>query len=349
MLELLKGLLVNGDFKPELVVFSDNIQYREVFDLGIPVHTLVRKYKRDPFMFIRFYRLCKHIQPDLIQSWGAMSNIYAIPATKGLRIKFINSCVADAPSQFDIWNKKHLWTKLSFLFSDLVIGNSQAGLHTYGVSAGKRKRIYNGFDFKRIQGLLPANQVRKKWGVQEGKVIGMVGAFHERKDYETFIRAAILLLEEKETLTFLAIGDGPTREKCQDLIPAIYKNQILLPGQIQDVESLIQIFDIGVLSTNSAVHGEGISNAIVEYMALAKPVVATDGGGTPEILLDEETGFLVPPESPAIMAEKIAYLLDHPAEARQMGKLGFERIKTHFSLEKMTQEYINVYKEYIIS
>ncbi len=349
MIELLKGLLASGNYRLEMVVFSKNIQYPEIFDLGIPVHTLERKNKKDPFMFLRFYRLCKRIKPDLIQSWGAMSNIYAIPTAKALKIKLLNSCIANAPTKFEYTNKKHLWTKLSFPFSDLIVGNSQAGLNVYGAPAGKSKRIFNGFDLNRVQALTSAQKVKEKLGISSGMVVGMVGAFYGRKDYKSFIQAAILLLKQGRDVTFLAIGDGPTREPCQQLIPAQFEDRILLPGQIQEVESYIQIFDIGVLSTNALLHGEGISNAIIEYMVLSKPVVATRGGGTPEIVQDGETGFLVAPQVVTEMSEKIAYLLDHPEEAQRMGQLGKERIYSQFTLSNMTKEYIKSYEELLVS
>jgi glycosyltransferase involved in cell wall biosynthesis len=300
-------------------------------------------------MFLRFYRLCKQIRPDIIQSWGAMSNIYAIPAAKALKIRLLNSCIANAPAKFEYTNKKHLWTKLSFPFSDLIIGNSQAGLKVYGAPAGKSKRIFNGFDLGRMQNLEAPQKIREKLKIRPGKVVGMVGAFYGRKDYDGFIRAGIQLLEAKREVTFIGIGDGPTLEECRAIIPERFKDRILLPGQIRQVESYIQLFDVGVLSTNARVHGEGISNAIIEYMVLGKPVVATDGGGTPEIIEHGKTGFLVAPQLPTEMAERIAYLLDHPEEARRMGALGKDRILDQFTLSRMTQEYINTYEALLTS
>ena len=112
---------------------------------------------------------------------------------------------------------------------------------------------------------------------------------------------------------------------------------------IPQIESVVQIFDVGVLSTNTKVHGEGVSNAIMEYMALGKPVVATNGGGTPEILLDGETGYLVAPFTPIVMAEKIQYLLSHPEVANHMGTIGKQRIRSQFSLSGMAESYIELY------
>lgn len=349
MIELLKGLIASGDYELEMLVFSENVQYPEIFDLGIPVHLLARKNKRDPFMFLRFYRLCKQIRPDIIQSWGAMANIYAIPAAKALGIKLLNSCIANAPKKFELTNKKHLWTKLSFPFSDLIIGNSQAGLKVYGAPARKSKRIFNGFDLQRVQHLEMPQKIREKLQIKPGKVVGMVGGFYGRKDYDSFIRAGIRLLEEQREVTFIGIGDGPTLATCRAMIPDPFKDRILLPGQIRQVESYIQLFDVGVLSTNFRVHGEGISNAIIEYMILGKPVVATDGGGTPEIVQHGETGLLVTPLQPKEMADSIAYLLDHPEEAQRMGQRGRARIHDEFTLSRMTADYIQTYEELLAS
>ncbi|MCB9290587.1 MAG: glycosyltransferase [Lewinellaceae bacterium] len=344
MVELLKGLLRHGGYEPAVAILSGKIQYEEIFDLGIPVHTIARTFSKDPRLFIRMYQLCQKTKPDLIHSWGYMSSVYVIPAAKAMGIKLINAIVANAPKKLGLSNKKYLWAKLSFPFSDLVIGNSRAGLQVYRAPAQRSQCVYNGFDFSRIPESFSAEEVRNNLNIPEGQIVGMVGAFHQRKDYSTYIRAAIQLLEEGRPVSFLAIGDGPLWKECAAMVPARFSNRIILPGLRRDVESIIQAFDVGVLATNSLVHGEGISNSILEYMALGKPVVATDGGGTPEIVENGRTGLLVSPLNPEEMAEKIAYLLDHPEKAREMGQEGRRIIETEFTISRMTERYIDIYK-----
>jgi glycosyltransferase involved in cell wall biosynthesis len=99
--------------------------------------------------------------------------------------------------------------------------------------------------------------------------------------------------------------------------------------------------DIGVLATFT----EGISNSILEYMALGKPVVATSGGGTNEIVIDLETGFLVDQSNPKEMADKLSILLDDSILRTKMGQKGKDRIHDTFSIEKMTGQYISEYKK----
>ena len=344
MLELLKALKVRNDIQVELVIFSSNIAYPEVHDMGMPVHILERKPKKDPRIFFRFYKLCKQFGPDMIHSWGTMSTIYAIPAAKRMGVTLINANIADAPNNLNFRDSRFLRAKLTFPFSDVILGNSEAGLRAYQAPSKKSRCIYNGFDFRRMDNLKEAGEVREMLGVDAPLLVGMVGAFHDRKDYDTYLKAAQLVLKERQDVNFLAIGGGPNLERCKKLVADEFTDKIIFPGQLSQVESVINILDIGVLATNSLVHGEGISNAIVEYMIFGKPVIASDGGGTPEIVRDGENGFLVPPLSKEKLAEKILYLLARPELAREMGENGTRHIRENFSLQRMESQFIHLYE-----
>ena len=345
LIELIKGFVNCEDVELKLVVFSDKIHYQEVFELGIPITIMKRVPKKNPLVFYRLFKFCKQWNPDLIHSWGTMSAILAIPASKLLGIKLINGNVTDEPNKMSFFDKKLVRAQLSFPFSKVIIGNSNAGLSAYKVPKKKALCIYNGFDFNRINNLKDKSAVRDSFNIITPKVIGMVGGFYERKDYETYLKAALLVLKHRTDVTFMAIGEGPNLLKCKEIIPQDYKSYFKFTGVQKDVESIINIFDIGVLSTNTKVHGEGISNAILEYMALAKPTVATSGGGTNEIVEHMKTGILIPPNSPEAMAEQLTYLLDNPAKAESIGLEGKSLLQKKFSLGKMTKLYYELYEE----
>jgi glycosyltransferase involved in cell wall biosynthesis len=97
--------------------------------------------------------------------------------------------------------------------------------------------------------------------------------------------------------------------------------------------------------TNPRLAREGLSNSIMEYMALGLPVVCGDGGGNPELVLDGVTGFIVPPNDPGALAERLQYLRDHEAERRVMGAAGKARILGEFSVETMVDRMLRVYTE----
>jgi glycosyltransferase involved in cell wall biosynthesis len=127
------------------------------------------------------------------------------------------------------------------------------------------------------------------------------------------------------------------------LIHDEFAGHFKLLGRRSGIESLISIMDVCVLSTFT----EGISNSILEYMAAGKPVVATDGGGTSEIVKEGETGFLVHAAKPAELAEKIEQLLNNEELRAKMGESGKERIKKKFSIDSMIDKYIFQYTKLV--
>jgi glycosyltransferase involved in cell wall biosynthesis len=344
LLELLKGIKSGFNVEFELVVMNREIHYQEVFDLGIKVHYLIRKTKKDASVFSKFYKICKSFKPDIIHCWDSMTAVYSIPASKLLNIKLVNGMVVDAPERFNFFNRYWFRVKFAFLFSDIIIGNSKAGLKAYHAPSRKSTYIYNGFDFKRIKSIEEPGTVKTRFKIKSPVVVLMVGAFGDRKDYDSFVDAAKIICTKREGVEFIAVGDGKNFERISGKINGNTNDRIKLLGRQSDVESIINISDICVLTTNIKVHGEGISNSILEYMALGKPVIASSGGGTNEIVEDSTTGFLINPLSPGELAEKIEILIDDPERRARFGQAGLEKIKTKFSIDLMVNEYISLYE-----
>ena len=343
LLELIKGLMQKPEMEIELVLFKDTIEYPEIHNLNISLHILERKPKFNPLVFLRLYSICKRLKPDVIHTWSSMATIFAFPCVKFQRIPLLNSSVANAPNNLKIWKKELFWAKLTFLYSDIIVGNSKAGLKAFGAPKSKSICIHNGFDFKRSKKIDSKDQIRKKYNLGSNLVIGKIAAFANRKDYDTYLKAANQVLQQRDNVSFFAVGNGPNFELIKSSVPNQIKDKIIFTGALRDVESLINIFDVGILSTNNEVHGEGISNSIMEYMALAKPVVATEGGGTSEIVQHDETGYLVPHKSPEIMANRILELIDNLENSKQMGIAGRKRIEEHFNLAKMTSAFFQFF------
>ena len=341
--ELMKGLrLVKGiDF--EIVVMDENIHYKEVFQLNIKIHYLIRGTKKDFSVFSKFYRICKNYKPDIVHCWDSMTAVYSAPVCKLLDIQLVNSMVVDTPVKRNILNKNWFRAKLTFPFSKVIIGNSQAGIEAYNSPKKKSICIYNGFNFNRISKLDDTNLLRAKLNINGELVIGMVAAFEDRKDYTTVIKAATNFLTRNPDCVFLLIGEGEMKAKMIQMVPEQFRKKVVFLGKIDNVESYVNIFDIAVLCTNTRVHQEGISNSILEYMALGKPVIATSGGGTNEIIEDEKTGFLIDAFDSIKLEAKIRLLSDDTGLRSIMGLAGKERVKNFFSIDMMTDKYLSVY------
>ena len=339
--ELMKSLKLKPDIQFELVVMTHDIHYQEVLELGIVIHSFIRKRKKDLTVFNSFFKLCKKYKPDIVHCWDTMTAVYITPICKVLNIKLINGMIVDAPQNRSIFSKPWMRARLTFPFANAIIGNSRAGLLAYNAPVKKSYAIYNGFNFERLGNLTPRDKIREQLNINTEFIIGMVASFSEYKDYPTYFKAAMLLLDKRNDLTFLAIGKDTDSEAARNIINDKYLKHFRLLGKKSDIESYINIIDIGVLSTFT----EGISNSILEYMALSKPVVATDGGGTCEILEDGKTGFLVRRSDPVEFAEKIEVLLNDKRLREEMGNRGEERIKKVFSIDKMVSEYISIYEK----
>lgn len=343
--ELLKGLASRKNVKCELALMSDEIFYTAINDIDIKIHKLKRKTKRDPSIFIKLYQLCNEVKPDIIHTWESMNSIYAVPVAKLLGIKLVNGMITTAPRRLKPFGKAWLRSKLTFPFSDVILSNSSAGLKSYNAPTGKSFYIHNGFDLSRLKKLEASKIIKKRFNIKTSKVVGMVASFTNRKDYHSYIQAAAQVIENRKDVTFLAIGEGPTFETIKANLPSNCNGKIKVIDKQQNIESIINIFDIGVLTTNGAIHGEGISNSIMEYMALAKPVIATDSGGTNEIVIDNKTGFIVKPSDVKNLVERIDFLIENEDKAKSMGVAGKERVVKDFSLETMTDKCIELYEK----
>jgi glycosyltransferase involved in cell wall biosynthesis len=346
MLELIKGLLGNGNYKITLVILEDIVEYDYVHQLPIDFVIVARKSRFDLSAWSRLRKLVKEVKPDIIHSWSSLASFFLIPTLLTHKVKFINGIIADAPLNIGYTDKMFVRAKMTYPFSDIVISNSKAGIKSYDAPASKAVCVYNGIDFKRFDNLKDVHSLSiEVLGAPKEKFFtaGMVAAFQDRKDYGTLVDAAIELCREEATMRFLLVGKGELMNKYRKIVDeAGMEKQVLFLGARADVESLIQIFDVGVLMTNSTLHGEGVSNSIIEYMAGGVPVVASRGGGTDEVL-DGNNGLLIDAFSKDQLKEKILYLKNNPARRKEMGNYAKTYACKHFNLANMTKEYVQLY------
>ena len=311
-------------FSTKVILLTDIVHYTEVHELETEVIKLDRRIKKDPLIYFRLFGICRKWRPDIMHVWGSMPAIYAGPVAKILRIK------------------QRIRSFLSFPLSDVIQSNSYAGLEAYNVPERKRNVIHNGFDFGRIGTLKDKNAIREELHIETRYVAGMVAGFKYQKDYNSLIHAAMKIHRQRDDITFVCVGDGPELHGVKEL--ARGNERIIFTGNRTDVESIINIFDIGILLTDLDKHGEGISNSLMEYMAAGKAVIATDGGGTKELVADGETGYLIPQKSPDLLAGKIDHLLNNDRLREEMGARGKDRIRDEFNLDVMVAGHISLYR-----
>jgi glycosyltransferase involved in cell wall biosynthesis len=340
--ELLKGLPADK-FEIHLFVKSANAHYlNDIKNKLTSYHSLERiRFGRTAFFDIR--RHIEEVKPHIVHSWANMTSFYSVFARHFVYPKFIliDGGIRSAPSSELKMNFEFFQRKIINRLADAVVANSLAGLAAFKVPRSKSHYIYNGFDQDRINKLKDPDRLKEQLGINTRYMAGMVARFDNEKDWGTFFTAAETILDQRDDITFIAIGGGPDKLKYQEQLKTAHRGRMIFTGERDDVESIVNLFDIGLLTSYS----EGISNSVIEYMALAKPVIASGKGGIPELILDGKTGFIFPVGDAAALINHMELLLEDASLRKSMGEEGRQRILEHFSFEKMVSSYEKLYND----
>ena len=341
-LELLKGLASEPDIVCHAVVMSEAIDYEDFWRLEIGKTILPRRARYDVSMFPRLYAVMRSFRPDIVQSWNSMCSIYGAPLARLTGARFVDGFVRAGAPRFTMKDPDYFRSRFTLPLTDVVVGNSRAGLEAYSIPGRKAVCIHNGFDPERIRQLDDPGAVKNAFGIETPHIVGMVASFSHYKDYDTFFTMARSLSARRDDVTFVALGGGPRLDDYQARFPRDRFPAIRLLGRCRNAESIINTFTAGILTSTE---GEGTSNAIMEYMALGKPVVATDCGGNAELIVEGETGYLIGNADEAALRDRVERILENDALARRMGEAGTRRIEQSFGLNRMTKAYVTLYRD----
>jgi len=211
--------------------------------------------------------------------------------------------------------------------------------------------IYNGVNVREYIDKNNIEILKGSIGIEKKHpVVGVVAGLRKIKGIRYFIEAASIISRRNADVEFLIIGPdwgepGCTKEELEFLAKQLkVSNNIRFLGTRSDIPDLITIFDVAVVASLS----EGFSNAILEYMASSKPVVATNVGGNPEAVVHGETGFLVPPGDASALANAIGAILEDKQMATRFGRAGRKCVEEKFSLEKMIKNYENLFEQILL-
>ena len=322
----------------EVVLTHKEFHYKTVLEKNIRVHTISKKLglgKNSGFR--QFYKICKSFKPDVIHTWGGLISVLTIPSSILCGVPMIDGQVT-ATTHPPLW-EKWLFYKIPFLFSKKAVSNSKLAFKVYGMPVRKSMCIYNGFDFSRLDRVKDVLALREELFITTKYIVAMVASYVPLKDYKTFIESAIQVLKAGKDVTFLGIG-GQNPEVFQKYIPKEYKERIRLMKQRSEIETFMNMCDIGVLSSFS----EGMPNVVLEFMALGKAVIATPVGGVPELIDNNKDGFTFEIGDQQHLADLIIDLLDNESKRLEVGEKAHRKVKENFSSKKMNEAYFNLYK-----
>lgn len=201
---------------------------------------------------------------------------------------------------------------------------------------GKMVRIPNGV-------ALPSRAAAPAAPSSPGRppVVGMVGRLGWKKGYEHALRAAAIVRAAVPGVRFEIVGEGAERPRLESLARELDLGEsVRFLGQRRDVPELVAGFDCYMLS--SVV--EGMPNALLEAMALGRPVVTTSAGGSGEVVEDGVSGLVVAPGDPRALADGVLHVLRDPALAARLGAAAEERVRRHYDLDAMLSSMDRLYR-----
>ncbi len=289
----------------------------------------------------RLRALIRETRATVVHAFFVDSTILAWLATRGLPVGFVAS-VRQVPYQRQPF--KRLQLRLAYRGCDRVLVNARAVadafLANHPVDRGRVVLIPNGIE---IPDPRPAVDPRVRPLADRGPVVGIVANLNRPvKRVDVFLAAAAMVAQARPETSFVVVGGG-------ELEPTLHRmaadlgigERVLFTGRVPRPLHLVAGFTIGVLSSDL----EGLPNAVLEYMALGLPTVATATGGIPELVVPGKTGLLVPPGDPGAMARAILELLSDPGRRTAMGERALRLARERHSPARALEAHLAVYRD----
>ena len=292
----------------------------------------------------------RELKPAIVHSRNLAALEVTIPAwAAGVPVRIHGEHGRDV-GDLDGSNRKYQWVRRFYNpFVSHFIALSR-DLERYlidrvGIQARKVAQFYNGVDAERFHPRVVISSMEGcPFRQPEHWLVGTVGRMQMVKDQTLLARAFIRALELdprlRTRLRLVMVGDGPLRVESQALLDAAGVGDLAwLPGERADVPNVLRGLDCFVLPSLA----EGISNTILEAMASGLPVIATDVGGNPELVIEGKTGRLVPAGDAETMAHAITGYAREPELAHAAGEAGRAEVECCFSMEAMVVSYRGLY------
>jgi sugar transferase (PEP-CTERM/EpsH1 system associated) len=303
-------------------------------------------------LYPRLYRLFREQRPAIVHTRNLAALEAVVPAWLArvpVRIHGEHGRdVGDLAGE----RRRYCWLRRAYrpFVSHYVALSSELGDYLaarVGVPRGRISRLGNGVDTARFAPAPHGTARIDGCPFDPGRhwLVGTVGRMQAVKDQPSLARAFVLALERRPDLAhrlrLVMVGDGPLRESCRAILETAGRTDLAwLPGERDDVDAILRGLHCFVLPSLA----EGISNTILEAMASALPVIATEVGGNVELIARGHSGELVPAGDVEALAARLAFMADDPARAARMGRAGRAEVEARFGLEAMVAAYQALYE-----
>jgi len=294
---------------------------RDLARAGIPTHDLAMAWKTDVRVVARLARLLRRERIQILFTFMFHPTLLGrlVGRACGVPVRLSSERIMG----WEGIGRRLLnrWTVP--LATHVVAVSDRVATHAareFRIPADRLTTIPNGVDLDHFRPV-------RRGGEAARPVIGCTARLHAKNDHATLLRAFALVNARWPDVRLLLVGRGPEEARLRGLTHTLgISSRVHFLGEQADVAPSLQQLDLYVQSSVA----EGIPNSVLEAMAVGLPVVATSVGGTPEIVVDGETGLLVPPGNPPALAEAMLTLLADRERVEAFGRAGRARVEAHF-------------------
>jgi glycosyltransferase involved in cell wall biosynthesis len=340
-------LTVNGlraiGHQTALVAHPDGELKRRAAE-GLDLIPLAPRTEMDLSAAWKLARVIKRLQPDVIHAHDPHGvAMAALARSLGAASLGPKMPALVAARRVDFHLKSNAFSRWKYRQVDCFIAASEAIRHMLvadGIPDDRAVTVHEGIDLDHVLSVPRVNVHETFWLPHQAPVIGNIAALVPHKGQRHLIDAAHEVVQTVPDARVLIFGEGELREPLERQVRDYHlEKHVLLPGFRTDVLGCLKDVDLFVMSSVT----EGLGTSLLDAMACARPIVATNAGGIPEVVEDGVTGMLVPPRDHHRLASAIVELLKNPDLRDRFGRAGFERLQQRFTLERMVNATAEVY------
>ena len=327
---------------------GDHLMRRRLAELDVEGHAwpMRRWFNAGPAWSL--YQLVRQERIDIMHVHGQFAGLWAKPAARlaGAQVVYTPQTVRIRQKRLQSIYRvaERALGRFTYRLISVCEADRRQLIEDGWANAERVVTIPNGIDWQWWHARRQERPMaRRQVGWEPGRpVVLQIGRLDEQKAPEYLVDAAALVLDAQPDVCFYLAGDGPLREMVEERICHLgLQESVTLLGRREDVPVLLCATDVVTLSSL----WEGMPYSLLEAGAMGRPAVCTAVDGSPEVVLDGETGCVVPPADPAAMARAILSLLRDPTRAAEMGQRASDRVRDLFDVRRMARSVGDLYAQ----
>lgn len=331
--------------------FSSGPFLEEARASGLAVYPLRQVTRYDLLAVGRLTALVRERRYDVVHSHGPRANVLAVMAKARLGRPLVTTVHSDWREDFAgefprnlVFSRLNAWALRRFDRYLVGLGVEES-VRALGIPEALIRTVRNGLDFDHRPPVPPRDEVLASLGIDprsETVVVGIMARLHPVKSHEVFLAGAAEVARKHPRVRFLVAGEGAIRGDLERLASRLgLEGRVRFLGHVRSPDAIFSVLDVNCLTSFT----ETLPYALLEGARWGVATISSRVGGIPELIIDQDTGYLFEPGDVAAFASRLERLVENAAERRELGRRLYDHGRRHFTPQAMAKAYLSVYRE----